>query len=80
MEQLFDDLEDYVDIDKIDVIEDVETDVGEVEEQKSAGDELRELIKGRIKQAADLPQEALAAREMSAQAAANAAAAAPRGR
>jgi hypothetical protein len=65
---IFDDLEDYVDLDKIDVIEDVDASVvaeESTEEEKSAGDELRELIKGRIKQAADMPGEAHAAREMS---------------
>jgi hypothetical protein len=52
---IFDDLDDYVDLDKIDVINDVQTQPEE--ELKTAGDELRELIKGRIKQAADIPQD-----------------------
>jgi len=56
---IFDDLDDYVDLDKIDVIPDVQLgqSAGTEEELKTAGDELRELIKGRIKQAADIPQD-----------------------
>jgi AcrR family transcriptional regulator len=53
---IFDDLDDYVDLDKIDVIDDVEADQDE-EALKTAGDELRELIKGRIKQASEIPGE-----------------------
>jgi hypothetical protein len=46
---IFDDLDEYVDVDKIHVIEDVQLDQG-----PESGDELRELIKGRIQQAAEI--------------------------
>ncbi|MGH9553834.1 MAG: hypothetical protein ACRD3W_30925, partial [Terriglobales bacterium] len=52
---IFDDLDDYVDLDKINIIDDVQ--VPPTTDQKHAGDELRELIKGRIKQAAEMPGE-----------------------
>jgi len=53
---IFDDLDDYVDLDKIEVIEDVVA-KPKAEEPSMGGDELRELIKGRIKQAAEMPNE-----------------------
>ncbi len=53
---IFDDLDDYVDLDKIEVISDVVS-KPKAEEPSMGGDELRELIKGRIKQAADIPNE-----------------------
>jgi hypothetical protein len=46
---IFDDLDEYVDVDKIHVIDDVQLDQG-----PESGDELRELIKGRIQQAAEI--------------------------
>lgn len=53
---IFDDLDDYADLDKINVIDDVNVPPpAEEAEEKNAGDELRELIKGRIKQAAEMP-------------------------
>ncbi len=53
---IFDDLDEYVDLDKVEVIQDVQlNDKGE--EEKTAGDELRDLIKGRMKQAAEMPVE-----------------------
>ncbi|CAN5453368.1 hypothetical protein BH10CYA1_BH10CYA1_26860 [soil metagenome] len=58
---IFDDLDDYVDIDKIEVINDVIS-KPKAEEPSMGGDELRELIKGRIKQAADIPNEESAPR------------------
>ncbi|HEY9678994.1 MAG TPA: hypothetical protein V6C76_13375 [Drouetiella sp.] len=56
---IFDDLDDYVDLDKIEVINDVVTKPKkeEPEEPSKGGDELRELIKGRIKQAAEIGSE-----------------------
>ncbi len=53
---IFDDLDDYVDLDKIEIVSDVITKPRN-EEPSMGGDELRELIKGRIKQAADIPHE-----------------------
>ncbi|MBS1952730.1 MAG: hypothetical protein JST89_00945 [Cyanobacteria bacterium SZAS-4] len=58
---IFDDLDDYVDLDKIEVISDVVS-KPKAEEPSMGGDELRELIKGRIKQAADIPNEPSAPR------------------
>jgi hypothetical protein len=58
---IFDDLDDYVDLDKIEVISDV-INKPKAEEPSMGGDELRELIKGRIKQAADMPNEESAPR------------------
>lgn len=58
---IFDDLDDYVDLDKIEVINDVIS-KPKSEEPSMGGDELRELIKGRIKQAADIPNEPSAPR------------------
>jgi len=54
---IFDDLDDYVDLDKIDIINDVQVPPTKTQEVGQGGDELRELIKGRIRQAADLPPE-----------------------
>ena len=55
---IFDDLDDYVDLDKIEIINDVQTQPKEKDKPIGAGgDELRELIKGRIKQAAEMPHE-----------------------
>ncbi|HEY9732090.1 MAG TPA: hypothetical protein V6C89_09260 [Drouetiella sp.] len=58
---IFDDLDDYVDLDKIEVIEDVIA-KPKADEPSMGGDELRELIKGRIKQAAEMPNEPSAPR------------------
>ncbi len=58
---IFDDLDDYVDLDKIEVIDDVIA-KPKAEEPSMGGDELRELIKGRIKQAAEMPNEPSAPR------------------
>lgn len=60
---IFDDLDDYVDLDKIEIINDVTVKPSLTEEEMAAaGDDLRELIKGRIKQAADIPHEPAAPR------------------
>jgi hypothetical protein len=66
---IFDDLDEYVDLDKIHVIEDVHL-------EQESGDELRELIKGRIQQAAEIQNEQ-APRTMSSGAAAAGPAAGP---
>ncbi len=58
---IFDDLDDYVDLDKIEVIDDVVA-KPKAEEPSMGGDELRELIKGRIKQASEMPNEPSAPR------------------
>jgi hypothetical protein len=63
---IFDDLDDYVDIDKIEIISDVISEPKKEEETPMGGDELRELIKGRIKQAADIPHEPSAPRTTAA--------------
>ncbi len=70
---IFDDLGDYVDLDKIEVISDVISKPKD-EEPSMGGDELRELIKGRIKQAADIPNEPSAPRMTTPPAAGGAAA------
>jgi hypothetical protein len=71
---IFDDLDDYVDLDKIEIMSDVITKPSRTEEPSMGGDELRELIKGRIKQAADIPHEPTAPRTTSPPPAAGAAA------
>ncbi len=70
---IFDDLDDYVDLDKVEIVSDVIT-TPKNEEPSMGGDELRELIKGRIKQAADIPHEPAAPRTTTPPAAAGAAA------
>lgn len=60
---IFDDLDDYVDLDKIEVINDVVAKPNaQAEEPSKGGDELRELIKGRIKQASEMAHEPSAPR------------------